>query len=164
MPDTPQAEKPTKRKASTPRQPPKELPQDYSSLPQKPIKLKSDVSLPPVLKRSADKQQTTKSSTPSPTKPKKRKPTQRPTKVLADLSPQAREIVIAAAAEQKMEPITWLEQLIMESQQHEAPVIETDTIANSLQMIEQRLARLEDQRGFWSRFWEQFMEPYRRQQ
>ncbi|MEJ2452535.1 MAG: hypothetical protein P8103_00055 [Candidatus Thiodiazotropha sp.] len=63
-----------------------------------------------------------------------------------------------------MEPITWLEQLIMESQQHEAPVIETDTIANSLQMIEQRLARLEDQRGFWSRFWEQFMEPYRRQQ
>ncbi len=63
-----------------------------------------------------------------------------------------------------MEPIAWLEQLIMESQRHEAPTHETDTIANTLQMIEQRLARLEDQRGFWSRFWEQFMEPYRRQQ
>jgi hypothetical protein len=164
MPDRPQADKPAKRKASSTKQPPKALPQDYSSLPQKPIKLKQDVSLPPVLKGNTSKKRAAKPSPPSATRPKKRKPTQRPNKVLEDLSPQAREIAITAAAEQGVEPIDWLEQLILEHPQNEATTNTTDTIVNSLQMIEQRLARIEDQRGFWSHFWEQFIEPYRKQQ
>ncbi len=56
--------------------------------------------------------------------------------------------------------MTWLEQLILESQQREPTA--SDTVAESLQTIEKRLERIEKQRGFWSRFWEEYVEPYRR--
>jgi hypothetical protein len=164
MQDKPPVEQSAEQKAPTPKRPPKELPQDYSSLPQKPIKLKSDVTLPPALKQNPGKSATAKQAIPKPARKAKRKPsTQAPKKTLDGVSPQVREIALAAAAEQGLELTDWLEQLILNSQQ--APEMQKQTghgeIMQSLQMIERRLQRIEHQRGFWSRFWEQFMEPYR---
>lgn len=68
-------------------------------------------------------------------------------------------MAVAAAAREGVSPATWLENLIRQTA-HERPQAFGDLVA-SLQRIEQRLSRLEDQRGFWSRFWEQFMEPKR---
>ena len=53
MPDKSRSDRSPEPKVRVPRHPPKEPLQDYSSLPQKPIKLKSEVTLPPVLKGGA---------------------------------------------------------------------------------------------------------------
>ena len=169
MPDRAHAEKRSKRKASPPKHPPRELPQDYSSLPQKPIKLKSEVTLPPVLKRAKGEQaapRTPEKSRPATAKRAKRPPTPAAARVLEGLSAQAKEAATAAAAKEGLELTVWLERLIMAHAQHQDQD-HTRTLANidkSLETIDERLGRLEDQRGFWSRFWDQFMEPYRRQQ
>jgi hypothetical protein len=161
MPDKPKAKQAAKRKSATP---PQEPTQDYSSLPQKPIMLKSDVSLPPALKRSTGKSRPATQVTPKPVKKAKRKPPSQVPKLLDGVSEQAREAATSAAAEAGMDLTTWLEKLILNSQYPAEERNETgyDEILLSLQLIEQRLERLENQRGFWSRFWEQFMEPQRR--
>jgi hypothetical protein len=155
MPDNPQDDKPLQRRKRTAKYPPKTPQQDYSSLPQKTIKLKPDVTLPPVLKQGAKKTRETK---PPPT------PAKRPTKVVDDISPQAREIAIAAAAQEGVALNIWLENLIIQSQQvaPDSSPEDRDDMMQSLQEIKQRLQQIENKKGFWSRFWEQFMEPHRR--
>ena len=166
MPEKTNTEKRTRRRTSSPKHPPKELPQDYSSLPQKPIKLKSDVTLPPVLKRTKDIKTTPQKPDGSRSATAKRvKPAPKPASpdMLGALSAQAKETATSAAAEAGVELSVWLERLIMN---HAQTPDKTRTLANidkSLETIDKRLERLEDQRGFWSRFWDQFMEPYRKQ-
>jgi hypothetical protein len=164
MSDKSPVEQSAEQKTPTPKHPPKELQKDYSSLPQKPIKLKSDVILPPALKQSPGKSATAKQAIPKPARKAKRKSSTKALKTLDGVSPQARDIALAAAAEDGLELTDWLEQLILNRQQ--TPEVQKptghDEIMQSLRVIEQRLQRIEHQRGFWSRFWEQFMEPHRR--
>jgi hypothetical protein len=161
MPEKTQAERPAKRRARTSKQPRKTPQKDYSSLPQKPIKLKQDVSLAPALKPG---KRMTNETTPTPKKKTERKAHPHSSKPFAQLSPQIREIALAAAAREGVSLDAWLEALIL--QFHRAtPQAESEasgSVLQSLQRIERRLERLEDQRGFWRRFWDQFMEADRR--
>jgi hypothetical protein len=162
MPDKPQAPPSAKQRPSPRKHPSKEPTQDYSSLPQKPIKLKTDVSLPPVLKKgSAKRRNTSKETVPT---PKKRKETSTPRKavqVFDDLSAEAQKLALKAASDAGLEPIAWLEGLIRNTQQnHRAEEVPSnDELLHMLQKIDERLQRIENQRGFWGHFWEQYMNP-----
>lgn len=163
------AEKPS----DTPQVKPK---RDYSSLPQRPIKLKQGVDLPDALKqepakpkaRPAPKRKAKKAERiPTP----KKKPRQnnqskeRPAVAkwtINDLSDEAKRIATQAAAEEGISPNEWLERLIRQSietpQQSQEPPASGDNLSAALHSIDQRLVHLEKQKGFWARFWDQFME------
>jgi hypothetical protein len=165
MPDKSKADLPTPRRGRATKHSPKKTPhKDYSSLPQKAIKLKSDVTLPPVLKRDAPVPRKEKTKSPAPAKKTNIRKSSRPGDPVDGISLQAREIALAGAAEKGVSLSQWLESLILHA--HQAPPTETseafNEIRQSLRMIEQRLERIENQKGFWSRFWDQFMEPHRR--
>ncbi len=161
-------------KAASPRQTSKPLPQDYSNLPQKPIKLKPDVSLPPVLKRSAGKSRPTSrgkaaESKPSPKKRTPPSPPSPPPAATTALSQTALETARGAAAQAGVSLETWIENLILDSARPaSARPAERDVneellrIRQTLEEISSRLDRIEHQKGFWQRFWNQYMEPHRR--
>ncbi len=163
MPDNSQDDKPLQRRKRTAKYTPKKPQQDYSSLPQKSIKLKPDVTLPPVLKQGTNKTRAAKHPT-TPTKKRQKESAKQPSKIVDDISPQAREIAIAAAAQEGVALNIWLENLILQSQQvaPDSSPEDRDDMLRSLQDIKQRLPQIENKKGFWSRFWEQFMEPHRR--
>jgi len=165
MPDKSNADLPTPRRGGASKRSPKKTPKkDYSSLPQKSIKLKSDVTLPPVLKRNAPEPRKGRPKEPAPAKKAGSRKSSPPENPFDGISQQARETALAAAAEAGVSLNTWVENLILDARQ--APPTESseafNEIRQSLQMIEQRLERIENQKGFWSRFWDQFMEPNRR--
>ena len=155
MPDKSPVDQPTRRKGSAPKAPS----QDYSSLPQKPIKLKDEVTLPPALKREAGKQTAPKAAIPKPKKRRNKPSVRKSPSVLDGLSVEARELVSQAAERTGMDPLAWLEQVIRNSPMSNRPEHATDSseLMQMLHRIDQRLEKLEDQRGFWSRFWDQFM-------
>lgn len=165
MPDKPKDEQAAQRHTRASKHSPKEPQQDYSSLPQKSIKLKPDVTVPSALKRAANMPQTEKQH-PAPAKKRQKKPARQPPKIFGDVSPQARKVAAAAAAQESVPLNVWLEKLILQSQQTmpDGRTDDLDHMMQSLRKIEQQLERIENQKGFWSRFWEQFMEPHRRSQ
>jgi hypothetical protein len=164
MPDKSQETKSATRR-QRPKQPPKEPQQDYSALPQKPIKLKQDVSLPDALKTGTAKSKKTSRRKPTVKKKTENTASRRRSVILEGISQEAKTVATASAENEGVTLDHWLENLILD--QHRAkpavPKESLEMIARSLRQIEQRLERLENQRGFWSRFWDQFMEPLRRQ-
>ncbi|MCU7916177.1 MAG: hypothetical protein KZQ65_09860 [Candidatus Thiodiazotropha sp. (ex Gloverina cf. vestifex)] len=144
----------------------KDSKRDYSSKPQKPITLKSGVRTPTALKRGAPKTQKKpkRTSVPSSTKnltKKKTTPNSRSQGVLRGISPKAKKIALAAAKQKNITVNEWLESVILQStqpeQQADNRAVE-NSLSVSLKSIDERLERLEQQKGFWARFWDQFME------
>jgi hypothetical protein len=165
MPDKKNADHPRDDQPATPKRPPKTPAHDYASLPQKPIKLKSDVDLPPALKRPGGKSPAKKRATPPVAKKKSSKKTRaKSAQAEMALSLQALEIATAAAKSQGLPVNAWIEKVITEqSQSADAePAEQLEAIRQTLQQIDERLWRLENRKGFWRRFWEQYVEPYQK--
>ncbi|MCU7851768.1 MAG: hypothetical protein KZQ80_06090 [Candidatus Thiodiazotropha sp. (ex Monitilora ramsayi)] len=150
-----------------PNQPPKELQQDYASLPQKPIKLKKDLNHPPARKGgpSGKKAQTKKEPIPVPRRKataKKKANTNKSTQwTLKGISPESKALAINAAEQVNMKVSEWLEKVIHQATQpspENTTPIDTEMLTSTLKSIQQRLDRIEQQKGFWGRFWDQFME------
>ena len=166
MPDKKPTNSSTAEQAPTPKRPPKSPAHDYSALPQKPIKLKQGVDLPPALKGSENKQRAPAKRT-TPPVAKKKRARKSPTKTeqpQSSLSSQALELAAAAAKEEGLSVDAWIEKLIIERSQTptaEAPS-EMASIREALAQINERLWRLESRKGFWRRFWEQYVEPYQK--
>lgn len=77
------------------------------------------------------------------------------------ISPKAKKIALAAAKQKNITVNEWLESVILQStqpeQQADNRAVE-NSLSVSLKSIDERLERLEQQKGFWARFWDQFME------
>jgi hypothetical protein len=158
---------------SIPKQPPKRPSRDYSALPQRPITLKqagkkksagkgSKVSANARISNPQIKKTTTKRAAP---RAKRRTSDEW---LLKGIAQSTRAYAQQQAEAHGLALEDWLEQLIQNHQQTvgEEQVGETDDdylkydleqIVDSLNAIEARLERIEDQRGFWSRLWEQAM-------
>ena len=166
MPDKKQTEPSTDNQPSTPKRPPKSPAKDYSSLPQRPIKLKSGVDVPPALKGSETKKRPpAKRATPPVAKKKRsKKPPTKSDQPQSTLSKQALELATTAAIEEGLPVDAWIEKLIIESTQTlpAEPPSEMESIREALAQINERLWRLENRKGFWRRFWEQYVEPYQK--
>ena len=151
-----------------PTRPPKQPRKDYSALPQKPITLKREVSTSPALKKreppSKRKAGTRTEPIPKPKSVKAKRPATPPPSPWAqlDLSPKANAAALSAAQQEGITLSEWLEQVILQHTAEQAPAqpaeVESE-LAESLKSIDERLGRLENQRGFWLRFWDRFMEP-----
>jgi hypothetical protein len=143
---------------SVPKKPPKRPSRDYSNLPQRPITLKQGEKKKRV---GMNKKVTPKKAIP---RVKKQPANQW---LLKGISAEAKQFALDEANRQGVTIGEWVEQLILDHQQPETneqnkPVElddprERDEILEALYAIEQRLDRIEDQRGFWARFWEQVM-------
>lgn len=166
MPDKKQTDRPTDDQPSTPKRPPKTPAQDYSSMPQRPIKLKAGVDIPPALKGSnAKKTAVKKRSTPPVSKKKNTKKTEAKSEQhLSGLSKQAHKLAETAAKKEGLSVTDWIEKVVVDATQ--TPLSETpselESIRQTLQQINERLWYLENRKGFWRRFWEQYVEPYQK--
>ena len=150
-----------------PDQPPKEPSQDYASLPQKPIKLKKDLNPPPARKRgpSGKKAQPKKESIPVPrrkTTVKKKTNANKSTQwTLNGISPESKALATHAAELENMNVSEWLEKVIHQATQppsDQPTSIDAEMLTTTLKSIQERLDRIEQQKGFWGRFWDQFMD------
>ena len=167
MPDKKQTDRTDDDHQTTPKRPPKAPAQDYSSIPQRPIKLKAGVDVPPALKESSKKKTTSKQKRATPPVNKKKNIKKTKTKSeqpLGGLSKQAREIAETAAKKEGLSATDWLEKLIVDSAQSSSTGTpsELESIRQALQQINERLWYLENRKGFWRRFWEQYVEPYQK--
>ncbi|MCU7892887.1 MAG: hypothetical protein KZQ78_15280 [Candidatus Thiodiazotropha sp. (ex Ustalcina ferruginea)] len=155
--------KSNKRTVSTPKMPPKKPLRDYSAMPQKQISLKRKTKkkLAPVTQNATIRSKpstTNKKKAPKAAKAVKKKSPNRWD--LKGLSDEAKQAVIEEANQQGMSITDWIEQLIMSSRNLEdKPAPENEQqLTIALRAIEQRLDRIEQQRGFWSRLWDQAMD------
>ena len=167
MPDKKQTDRPDNDQPTTPKRPPKAPAQDYSSMPQRPIKLKAGVDVPPALKGSSKKKTASKQKRATPPVNKKKNIKKTETKSeqpLGGLSKQAREVAETAAKREGLSATDWIEKLIVDSTQTTSTVApsELESIRQALQQINDRLWLLENRKGFWRRFWEQYVEPYQK--
>jgi hypothetical protein len=167
MPDKRPTDHPADDQIPAPKRPPKAPAQDYSSIPQKPIKLKAGVDLPPVLKRSGAKAPSAKkeASPPIAKKKKPRKPRTKPSPPETEaFSEQTWALASSAAKDAGLCVTEWIEKTIIEKTQSPAPASASDleAIHQALQQISERLGQLENRKGFWRRFWEQYVEPYQK--
>ncbi|MBT3092778.1 MAG: hypothetical protein KME58_07765 [Candidatus Thiodiazotropha sp. (ex Lucina pensylvanica)] len=157
----------------TPKQPPKRPARDYSALPQRPITLKHSKkkkSASKTIKSSANKMPSSASKKKAPPKkavPRvKKKPANR--WLLKGISETTRQYAQEEANRQGVAIGEWIERLILSSQrsatgsQQVPDESQTDDqqeeIAEALHAIEQRLDKIEEQKGFWRQFWEQVKE------
>lgn len=132
-------------------------------MPQKPISLKRKTKkiLIPETQNAAIRPKpstTNKKTAPKAAKAvKKRPPNQWDLKGLSD---EAKLAIIEEANQQGMSITDWIEQLIMSRRNLEdKPAPENEQqLTIALRAIEQRLDRIEQQRGFWSRLWDQAMD------
>lgn len=141
---------------------------DYSARPQRPITLKRGVRTPPVLKKEAPPKKQTKpkkrlSSTVTEKKAKKTGGTSTANQwILRGISPATKNIALTAAKQEGIKVSDWLESVIIKSTQPYNQALRTSTeeahLSTTLKSIDERLQRLEQQKGFWARFWDQFME------
>ncbi|MES9943635.1 MAG: hypothetical protein ABW080_01610 [Candidatus Thiodiazotropha sp.] len=165
------------RSHSIPKKPPKRPSRDYANLPQRPITLKQAKK-----KKSLNMKKKSDSKTKQATAPKKkavskkaipRVKKQAPNQwLLKGISEEAKQYALNEANRQGVTIGEWIEQLIFDSQEPAASeqdepaetyfAEEQDEITGALYAIEQRLDRIEDQRGFWARFWEQVMKQSER--
>lgn len=77
---------------------------------------------------------------------------------LQELSIEAKAIVEVSARQEGLEIGEWLERLILHSAQPQLeppPTAADPALLRALNTIEKRLERIEDQKGFWKRLWEQ---------
>ncbi|MES9969692.1 MAG: hypothetical protein ABW092_06625 [Candidatus Thiodiazotropha sp.] len=157
---------------SIPKKPPKRPSRDYANLPQRPITLKKARKKTSVKKK---KQPEIKARhAPAPKKKVTAKKTIPRVKkqslnqwLLKGVSEETKQYALDEANHQGVTIGEWIEQLILDYQESEYDQqnepVETDIpqqqdeIVAALYAIEQRLDRIEDQRGFWARFWEQVM-------
>ncbi|MEW8026945.1 MAG: hypothetical protein AB2792_03810 [Candidatus Thiodiazotropha sp.] len=162
-------EKRSSDKAGTiPKKPPRRPARDYSSLPQRPITLKRINK-----KKSAGKTKKGRADTVSSTAPKRKiaskksaipRTKKQPPKqwLLKGINDATRQYAQAEAERQGVAIGEWLEQLILNHQQQASNASSVDSdqeeITETLHAIEQRLDRIEEQKGFWRRFWEQVMD------
>ncbi|MCU7933132.1 MAG: hypothetical protein KZQ90_20240 [Candidatus Thiodiazotropha sp. (ex Codakia rugifera)] len=155
--------KSNKQTASTTKMPSKKAVRDYSALPQKPISLKRIKKKKP----TPETQTTTIKSKPSATNKKTAPKTAKAVKKrppnqwnLKGLSDEAKQAVIEEANQRDISITAWIEQLIMSSRNLEDKSIPDNEqqLTHTLRAIEQRLDRIEQQRGFWSRLWDQAMD------
>jgi uncharacterized protein (DUF1501 family) len=132
-----------------PNKPPKPPRRDYSALPQKPITLKHKA------KKATHK--SSKSPAKSASATSKKKPSS-PWNI-DSMSTEAKQIIQAGAESQGLTIAQWLEALVMNQDKffHHENEEREKHLLRSLHDIEQRLDRIEQQRGFWSRFWDQVM-------
>ncbi|MCU7936186.1 MAG: hypothetical protein KZQ99_15135 [Candidatus Thiodiazotropha sp. (ex Dulcina madagascariensis)] len=151
-----------KRPAPTPKKPSKRPTRDYSALPQRPITLKGknkrkNAQAHPRETVKDKPAATRKKSPPKATKTDKTRAAQAWS--LKKISAEAKQIAQEGADLQGITVDEWLEQLIMASQRPAPPPPQPsdEQLSNALRAIEQRLDRLEEQRGFWNRFWDQVM-------
>ncbi|MET0029144.1 MAG: hypothetical protein ABW101_16060 [Candidatus Thiodiazotropha sp.] len=130
-------------------------------MPQKPIKLKDEIDLHPVLKAGLTERESTPKAPPQPKPRRKKPPTAKKPTLFDSLSPEAQAILQNAVDASGQEPLACLDQLIIQSKpvDNRSDSLDNEELLRMLRSIDERLLRLEDQRGFWSRFWEQFMNP-----
>jgi hypothetical protein len=148
-----------------PTHPPKKPRKDYSALPQKPITLKHEVSSPAALNRQKQKPKrksvTKKASIPKPKPAKAKQPSPPNPWTLLGISPEVEKAAMSAAQQEGVTVGEWLEGMILRHTSEETiphPTESESGLAESLKSIDERLGRLENQRGFWIRFWDRFME------
>jgi predicted HNH restriction endonuclease len=158
---------------SIPKKPPKQPARDYANLPQRPITLKQTGKKKSTGK-TAKGSTKTKASTTARKKATKKSTVPRVKKkpsdqwLLKGISKTTIQYAQEEAERQGLSLEEWIEQLILRHQQsvtseqvdeaYEAHIEgDLEQIAETLYAIEQRLDRIEEQRGFWSRFWEQVM-------
>lgn len=156
-----------------PKKPPKRPTRDYSALPQRPITLKQSGK-----KKLAGKRPDGGVDSKPPSNPVKKasaKKTARQVKrqptdewLLKGIAQSTRDYARQEAEAQGLTLEAWLEQLILSQQQplideltdesdEDYLMIDLEQIVDTLSAIEARLERIEDQRGFWSKLWEQAM-------
>jgi hypothetical protein len=156
-----------------PKKPPKRPTRDYSALPQRPITLKQIGK-----KKSVAKKHKRSAKSKTTTAPRKKTATKRAIPgvkikpsgqwLLKGIPESTKQYAQEEAEHHGLSVEEWIEQLILSHQQSATSEQVDDTnesyiegdleqIAESLYAIEQRLDRIEEQRGFWSRFWEQVM-------
>jgi hypothetical protein len=164
MPEKSEGDRPSKKPGQVPEQPPKAPPQDYSALPQKPITLKADVDLAPVLKRSSRKSPIKRAISPPIAKKKRQKKSAvKSSPILSEVSEEAREIAISSAERAGIPVNRWLEGVIIATtNEPSAAPSDVEAILQSLEEIKERLTSIENRKGFWRRFWEQYVEPYQK--
>jgi hypothetical protein len=156
-----------------PKKPPKQPARDYANLPQRPITLKQIGKKKSTGKTAKGSTKTTPSTTPrkeathKKTTPRvKKKPSDQ--WLLKGISQTTIQYAKEEAERQGLGLEAWVEQVILNYQQtavsdqtnetNEADIEgDLEQIAETLYAIEQRLDRIEEQRGFWGRFWDQVM-------
>jgi hypothetical protein len=134
--------------------------QDYSELPQKPITLKKGIGglAAPVKTNVESAEKPLAASTAKPKKrvPAKRKRAAKDHWILRGVSISARDVATKAARAEGVKLGEWLDQLILRTTTAPAQSGETQQqVLEALQDIQNRLERIEYQRGFLSRLWEQ---------
>ena len=146
----------SKDNIAVPNKPPKDLPRDYSSRPQRPITLKQREKKPaPAQHKPPSKSPQRKSR--SSTKEKSPNPWH-----LEVLSEKAKATIVAGADRDGVSIAEYLEQLVLHQTTEPPPTRphELDAqIVNRIFALEQRLERLEEQRGFWGSFWDRVINP-----
>jgi hypothetical protein len=164
------ADKPSSDQSNAiPKKPPKRPTRDYSTLPQRPITLKQKSKKKPEKKtpRHSAKAKPTAAPRKKTALPRvKKKPSSE--WLLKGIAESTRQYAREEADRQGLSLEAWIEQLILSQRQpvsgeqddesnEEYMEGDLEQIAESLFAIEQRLDRMEEQRGFWRRFWEQVM-------
>jgi hypothetical protein len=139
----------TKTSPSVPSKPPKALPRDYSALPQKPISLKHKKKKP-MPKGSKIKQKKDKTSA------EKNAPD---SWNLEQLPNEVKTAIVAGAESNGLTIPQYLQYLVLHQEDKPTPAqtVTDKLILDRIEAIEERLKQVEQQRGFWSRFWEQVM-------
>ncbi|MET0002212.1 MAG: hypothetical protein ABW087_01150 [Candidatus Thiodiazotropha sp.] len=161
------------KSGKTPKKPPKRPARDYSTLPPRPITLKhrnKKKSASNTKKSSANKMPSTASRKKPPSKKAVPRVKKKPANqwLLKGISDTTRQYAQEEADRQGVPIEKWIEQLILSHQrsaassQHAPYESHTDDereeITETLHAIEQRLDKIEEQKGFWRRFWEQVKE------
>ncbi|MES9817207.1 MAG: hypothetical protein ACH255_08575 [Candidatus Thiodiazotropha sp.] len=151
---------------TAPNKPPKRPARDYSALPQRPITLKHSKKKKPASKTK----KSSPNKIPSPASKKKAPPRKAVPRVkkkpanqwlLKGISETARQYAQEEANRRGVPIGAWIEQLILSSRQvpdESQTDDQREEITEVLHAIEQRLDKIEEQKGFWRRFWEQVKE------
>ncbi len=134
--------------------------QDYSELPQKPITLKEGIgglaAPAKTHEESAEKPLAALAAKPKKRLPAKRKRATRDQWILRGVSISARDAATKAARAEGVKLAEWLDQIILRTTTAPAQSGETQQqVLEALRDIQNRLERIEYQRGFLSRLWEQ---------
>ncbi|MES9835803.1 MAG: hypothetical protein AB2637_05530 [Candidatus Thiodiazotropha sp.] len=162
-----------------PKKPPRRPSRDYTNLPQRPITLKplkKKRPLPTPKKASVkSKSAVTRKKRAAPKKslPRARKQAAGQW-LLKGISEETKQYALEEAGRRGVTIGEWIEQLIINHRQPVAADTEAageidlpqsqEELSETLHAIEERLDRIEERRGFWSRFWDQVMKQAEKQQ
>ncbi|MBT2968774.1 MAG: hypothetical protein KME56_04290 [Candidatus Thiodiazotropha sp. (ex Ctena orbiculata)] len=169
----------SKQPDAIPKKPPKRLSRDYTNLPQRPITLKPLKKKKPlptpkkasVKSKPAVKQTKKVAAKKSPPRVKRQPADQW---LLKGVSEETKQYALEEANRRGVSVGQWIEQLIIDYRQPTDLATETtaetdipqprEEINEAIHAIEERLDRIEERRGFWSRFWDQVMKQAEKQQ